>query len=202
MPASRKALIAELRANKPSDAAIEKRALANEWTSEDAASTRMVHPENKVAVALRLDADVVAAYKASGRGWQTRINDTLRAKFIAEPLRFDHRQIDALEQFARAIGRSEWAAVGFDGEAKRANMLAEKVQSALAGSQPTFTSDELQWVSELAASYFELSEPLLNDPMASASARKNAGWQHALATELSDLASLIRPYVKGRKVAR
>lgn len=33
----------------------------------------------KEAVKLRLDADVVAALRASGDGWQTRINDTLRA---------------------------------------------------------------------------------------------------------------------------
>ncbi|NYT67190.1 BrnA antitoxin family protein [Pusillimonas noertemannii] len=28
---------------------------------------------------IRLDADVVTALRASGNGWQTRINDTLRA---------------------------------------------------------------------------------------------------------------------------
>lgn len=33
----------------------------------------------KEAVKLRLDADIVAALRASGDGWQTRINDTLRA---------------------------------------------------------------------------------------------------------------------------
>lgn len=33
----------------------------------------------KEAVKLRLDADVLAALRASGEGWQTRINDTLRA---------------------------------------------------------------------------------------------------------------------------
>jgi uncharacterized protein (DUF4415 family) len=33
----------------------------------------------KQAVKLRLDADVLAALRASGAGWQTRINDTLRA---------------------------------------------------------------------------------------------------------------------------
>ena len=33
----------------------------------------------KEAIKLRLDADVVAALRASGEGWQTRINDTLRA---------------------------------------------------------------------------------------------------------------------------
>lgn len=33
----------------------------------------------KEAVKLRIDADVLAALRASGEGWQTRINDTLRA---------------------------------------------------------------------------------------------------------------------------
>jgi uncharacterized protein (DUF4415 family) len=32
----------------------------------------------KEPVKLRLDADVLAALRASGEGWQTRINDTLR----------------------------------------------------------------------------------------------------------------------------
>ncbi|WP_081699791.1 BrnA antitoxin family protein [Candidatus Symbiobacter mobilis] len=30
-------------------------------------------------IALRLDADVLAALRATGDGWQTRINDMLRA---------------------------------------------------------------------------------------------------------------------------
>lgn len=33
----------------------------------------------KVPVSLRLDPDVLAAFKATGAGWQTRINDALRA---------------------------------------------------------------------------------------------------------------------------
>ncbi|MGB1216081.1 MAG: BrnA antitoxin family protein [Pikeienuella sp.] len=32
----------------------------------------------KVAVSLRLDQEIVARFKASGPGWQTRMNDTLR----------------------------------------------------------------------------------------------------------------------------
>jgi uncharacterized protein (DUF4415 family) len=32
----------------------------------------------KVAVSLRLDQEVVARFKASGPGWQTRMNDVLR----------------------------------------------------------------------------------------------------------------------------
>jgi uncharacterized protein (DUF4415 family) len=32
----------------------------------------------KAAVSLRLDPDVIAHYRRSGRGWQSRINDALR----------------------------------------------------------------------------------------------------------------------------
>lgn len=32
----------------------------------------------KVAVSLRLDPEILARFKASGPGWQTRINDALR----------------------------------------------------------------------------------------------------------------------------
>ena len=32
----------------------------------------------KVHTGLRLDADVLAAFKAGGRGWQTRINEALK----------------------------------------------------------------------------------------------------------------------------
>lgn len=35
-------------------------------------------PQPKEALSLRLDADVVAYYRRTGRGWQSRINDTLR----------------------------------------------------------------------------------------------------------------------------
>lgn len=38
-----------------------------------------VQATTKEPVKLRLDADVLAALRASGEGWQTRINDTLRA---------------------------------------------------------------------------------------------------------------------------
>ncbi|MDP1612110.1 MAG: BrnA antitoxin family protein [Sulfuritalea sp.] len=32
----------------------------------------------KTPIKLRLDPDIIAAFKASGRGWQTRMNDALR----------------------------------------------------------------------------------------------------------------------------
>ena len=38
-----------------------------------------VQAVTKEPVKLRLDADVLAALRATGDGWQTRINDTLRA---------------------------------------------------------------------------------------------------------------------------
>ena len=51
-------------------------------TPEQIAARRRGRPKletPKEAVKLRLDADVLAALRASGDGWQTRINDTLRA---------------------------------------------------------------------------------------------------------------------------
>ena len=43
--------------------------------------------ETKVFTAIRLDADLLGAFKATGKGWQTRINAALR-QFIAEhPIR-------------------------------------------------------------------------------------------------------------------
>jgi len=38
-----------------------------------------VQAHTKEPVKLRLDADVLAALRATGDGWQTRINETLRA---------------------------------------------------------------------------------------------------------------------------
>ncbi|PUE05849.1 hypothetical protein B9Z51_17710 [Limnohabitans sp. T6-5] len=70
-----------------------------EWTEEDFAralpaarffspevyaalcAQRVRGPKNKplkVPTTIRLDADVLAALKASGRGWQTRVNDVMR----------------------------------------------------------------------------------------------------------------------------
>ena len=43
--------------------------------------------ETKVFTAIRLDADLLETFKASGKGWQTRVNAALR-QFLAEhPLR-------------------------------------------------------------------------------------------------------------------
>lgn len=48
---------------------------------ENLAKKRMGRPlsdNTKVQVAIRFDQDILAAFKATGRGWQTRINDLLR----------------------------------------------------------------------------------------------------------------------------
>jgi uncharacterized protein (DUF4415 family) len=73
-----------------------------EWTEEDFAHARPAaeaHPpevaamlvrkrgrppgsrngSRKEQIALRVDADVLAAYRAEGPGWQTRMNEALRA---------------------------------------------------------------------------------------------------------------------------
>jgi uncharacterized protein (DUF4415 family) len=39
---------------------------------------RPVGSGTKISTTIRLDTDVLAAFKASGAGWQTRINDALR----------------------------------------------------------------------------------------------------------------------------
>ena len=40
----------------------------------------------KAAVSLRLDPDIIAAFKAGGDGWQTRMNDALRGWAMAHGL--------------------------------------------------------------------------------------------------------------------
>lgn len=42
-----------------------------------------VKQDAKVSTTIRLDADVLEAFKAQGAGWQTRINDVLRADIKA-----------------------------------------------------------------------------------------------------------------------
>ncbi|NVO04551.1 MAG: BrnA antitoxin family protein [Rhodoferax sp.] len=41
-----------------------------------------VQAKTKEPVKIRLDADVLAALRGSGDGWQTRINDALRASLV------------------------------------------------------------------------------------------------------------------------
>jgi uncharacterized protein (DUF4415 family) len=49
------------------------------WTDEDWKNARVVWPQGKAPVTLRLDKDIIAWFKLRGRGYQTRINAVLRA---------------------------------------------------------------------------------------------------------------------------
>src|ERR1051326_1978176 len=49
------------------------------WTEEEWARTRVIWPQGKAPVTLRLDKDIIAWFKGQGRGYQTRINAVLRA---------------------------------------------------------------------------------------------------------------------------
>lgn len=50
------------------------------WTEEEWARARVVFPQGKAPVTLRLDRDIIAWFKEQGsRGYQTRINAVLRA---------------------------------------------------------------------------------------------------------------------------
>ena len=51
-------------------------ALADAMRKNVGGRPRLDNP--KVAVSLRLDQEIVARFKASGPGWQTRMNDALR----------------------------------------------------------------------------------------------------------------------------
>ncbi|MCL2626570.1 MAG: BrnA antitoxin family protein [Cystobacterineae bacterium] len=43
--------------------------------------------ETKVFMAIRLDADLLQAFKSTGKGWQTRLNAALRRYLEEHPLR-------------------------------------------------------------------------------------------------------------------
>ena len=43
--------------------------------------------ETKVFTAIRLDADLLDAFKSTGKGWQTRMNAALRQFITEHPLR-------------------------------------------------------------------------------------------------------------------
>ena len=42
--------------------------------------------QTKVFTAIRLDADLLAAFKATGKGWQTRVNAALRQHIADHPI--------------------------------------------------------------------------------------------------------------------
>ena len=50
----------------------------------DWSRARLVIPEAKTPVSIRLDPDVLAFFKAQGKGYQTRINAVLRAYMEAQ----------------------------------------------------------------------------------------------------------------------
>jgi uncharacterized protein (DUF4415 family) len=55
---------------------------APEWAAKLAATPvrrgRPPAPARKVSTTIRLDADIVAAFRRQGEGWQTRVNAALR----------------------------------------------------------------------------------------------------------------------------
>lgn len=46
----------------------------------------------KELISLRMDRDLVAAYRATGRGWQTRVNEVLRAHTATSEFRAARRR--------------------------------------------------------------------------------------------------------------
>lgn len=76
MPESRKSTILDLEDEAPDLS-------APEWRVKlEKSSVRRGRPlsaKPKVLTTLRLDADVLEAFRAQGAGWQTRINDGLKA---------------------------------------------------------------------------------------------------------------------------
>ena len=83
-PRSRKTARKTMRNAMPSDAAIEQRA-ANDpdnpplTAAQLASMHRLRDAPPKVLLSLRVDAHVLAAYRRSGKGWQTRMNEVLAA---------------------------------------------------------------------------------------------------------------------------
>jgi uncharacterized protein (DUF4415 family) len=62
----------------------EERDLVIDW-----ASARLVMPEAKETISIRLDPDVLEYFRAGGKGYQTRINAVLRAWMEAQKDRGD-----------------------------------------------------------------------------------------------------------------
>ncbi len=63
-------------------------------------------PPAKHQLTIRLDADVLNWLKASGRGYQTRINRILRAAMEGQPSRRTRATTPALKKSARTSGAS------------------------------------------------------------------------------------------------
>ena len=79
------------------------RELDEEWFADAKPASELMRPElydelvkrprgrpkasqTKVFTAIRLDADLVDAFKATGKGWQTRLNAALRQYIAEHPL--------------------------------------------------------------------------------------------------------------------
>jgi uncharacterized protein (DUF4415 family) len=74
---------------------------APEWTQEQLKQADLYHGDKlvrpgrppsanpKLALKLRIDPDVVEHFRATGPGWQTRINDTLRRAAKLPPRKYE-----------------------------------------------------------------------------------------------------------------
>ena len=71
-------------------------------TTAQLAGGRSSLPDGKVAVSLRIDRAVLEAYKATGKGWQTRMNDALAASMPDYPGEAAET-IRALEQAVQSV---------------------------------------------------------------------------------------------------
>jgi uncharacterized protein (DUF4415 family) len=96
----------KLRRNTPEEEAAINRGIAAdpdnpEWTAEEMARARpfseLVEQQKRLGrppkdnpkeqVSVRYDADIIAAFRATGEGWQTRMNDALRTFLKEHPLK-------------------------------------------------------------------------------------------------------------------
>lgn len=78
-------------------------------TSRQLAQARRVYgKERKQLVSLRLDADVLAAYRAAGPGWQSRMNAVLAAGVPNQTLDAEAvaREFEVLARRAAALARA------------------------------------------------------------------------------------------------
>ena len=73
-------------------------------SDEQLANGQFVEPPNKVPVTLRVPADVLEAYRRTGRGWQTRMQEALRAGLVADAVTDPMSAIDdAIQQITRQL---------------------------------------------------------------------------------------------------
>ena len=93
------------------------------WTDEDWANARVVWPQGKEPVTLRLDRDILAWFKQRGRGYQTRINAVLRAFVEAQKVGAVVRDFNEGE-YERTLATIEGLLA--DEISKRSRTVAEK----------------------------------------------------------------------------